>query len=220
MTLPLNLQPAPTPRCIRDRRRGFSLVEVMTAATIGIVLAAFAIPKMTSSLQGFRTGGDARTVNSDVTLAKMRASSGYTHARVYADLLAQTVEVDVWNTSTSTWGADTQNGTAQSLSRSVTFGYGTSIASPPPNTQSTIAEAPLCYNAANTATVANTACVVFNSRGVPIDSTSSPTGSDALYVTDGTSVYGVTVTATGSIRTWRSEASPASCSAGSCWKKR
>lgn len=192
----------------------------MTAATIGIVLAAFAIPKMTSSLQNFRTGGDARTLNTDVTLAKMRASSGYTHARVYADLSAQTIEVDVWNTSTSAWAPDSQNGTANSLSKSVTFGYGTAIANPPPNTQSTIAQAPLCYNAANTATVANTACVVFNSRGVPIDSTSTPTGSDALYVTDGTSVYSVTVTATGSIRTWRSESSPASCSAGSCWKKR
>ena len=45
------------------------------------------------------------------------------------------------------------------------------------------------------AAIANTACIMFNSRGVPIDSTFAPTGDDALYVTDGMAVYGVTVAA-------------------------
>ena len=31
----------------------------------------------------------------------------------------------------------------------------------------------------------------------------APTGIDALYVTDGTAVYGVTVAATGMLRLWR-----------------
>jgi Tfp pilus assembly protein FimT len=119
-------------RLTEGRERGFSLVEIMTVATIGIVLSAFAITKMSASLQNFRTGGNARSVTTAVALAKMRASSGFTHARVYANLSAQTVEVDVWNTSTSAWAPDSQNGTAQSLSSGVTFGYGASIASPPP----------------------------------------------------------------------------------------
>ena len=44
---------------------------------------------------------------------------------------------------------------------------------------------------------------MFNSRGIPIEySTSTPTG-DALYVTDGMMVYGVTIAPTGMLRLWR-----------------
>jgi hypothetical protein len=173
---------------------------------------------MTGALQNFRTGGDARAIANEVSMAKMRAAADFTHARVYADLSAQTIKVDVWD-MTSGWVPDPQNGTAKGLSTGNAFGYGT-LTSPPPNTQGTLGQAAACSQPSGTGTVANTACVVFNSRGIPIDSTSSPTGTDAIYVTDGVSVYGVTIAATGSILTWRSEAVPASCSAGNCWKNR
>jgi hypothetical protein len=45
--------------------------------------------------------------------------------------------------------------------------------------------------------------MIFNSRGIPVDSTGSPIGIDAVYMTDGTAVYGVTVSATGFVRLWR-----------------
>ena len=46
---------------------------------------------------------------------------------------------------------------------------------------------------------------MFNSRGVPIGNGPSfaSTGSDAIYLTDGSAVYGVTVAATGMLRMWR-----------------
>jgi hypothetical protein len=44
---------------------------------------------------------------------------------------------------------------------------------------------------------------MFNSRGIPVDSTGAPVASGALYLTDGSAVYGVTVAATGMIRLWR-----------------
>ena len=83
----------------------------------------------------------------------------------------------------------------------MSFGY-SPVATPPLNTQSpSIGQAPLCKNNANPPVdVANTACLVFNSRGIPIDSTGSPYGNDAIYVTDGSAVYGITVAATGFIR--------------------
>jgi hypothetical protein len=175
---------------------------------------------MTGALQNFRTGGDARAIANEVSMAKMRAAADFTHARVYADLSGQTVKVDVWDTTNNVWVPDPQNGTARGLSSGNAFGYGNVITAPPPNTQGTLGQAAACSQTNGTGTVANTACIVFNSRGIPIDSTSSPTGTDAIYVTDGVSVYGVTIAATGSILTWRSEAAPASCSAGSCWKNR
>ena len=55
--------------------------------------------------------------------------------------------------------------------------------------------------------IANTACVVFNSRGIPVvdaaGSTGSPTANQAVYVTDGTAIFAATVTVTGVIRLWR-----------------
>jgi hypothetical protein len=152
-------------------------------------------------------------------MAKMRAAADFTHARVYADLSGKTVKVDVWDTTNNLWVPDPQNGTAKGLADGDAFGYGT-LTSAPPNTQGTLGQAAACSQTNGTGTVANTACVVFNSRGVPIDSTSTATGADALYLTDGVSTYGVTIAATGSILTWRSEAAPASCSAGICWKNR
>ena len=84
----------------------------------------------------------------------------------------------------------------------MSFSFGV-VGTPPSNTQTTIGQAPLCKNDSG-ADLSNTACVVFNSRGIPIDSTGSPTGNDAIYVTDGIAVYGITVAATGFIRTWQS----------------
>jgi hypothetical protein len=84
----------------------------------------------------------------------------------------------------------------------VSFGYGF-ISTAPSNTQTTIGQATLCKDGSPLADVANTACVIFNSRGIPVDSSGAPTGSYALYINDGTFCYGVTIAATGFIRTWR-----------------
>ena len=90
-----------------------------------------------------------------------------------------------------------------SLSSTVSFGY-SPVSAPPANTQTTIGQAALCKNNASPPVdVANTACVIFNSRGIPVDSAGNPTGSYAIYVNDGTFCYGITVAATGFIRSWR-----------------
>ena len=43
---------------------------------------------------------------------------------------------------------------------------------------------------------------MFNSRGIPIDSTGAATGANAVYLTDGTAVYATTVSATGMTQLW------------------
>ena len=89
------------------------------------------------------------------------------------------------------------------LSSYVIFGYA-SVGAPPGGTQPTIGQAPACTADDGTA-IANTACVMFNSRGVPVDVTLAPTSVDAVYLTDvpSTAVYAVTVAATGMIRSWQ-----------------
>ena len=188
--------------------RGFSIIELMIVVVVGIILTAMAIPTFRTIQRNLRTGGDARDINGEIVLAKMRAASDFTKARVYADLSGQTFHIDVWDKSGSgSWGIE---GGTQPLSQDVTWGYG-SLSSPPSGT--TIGQAPACLDNSGTA-ITNTACIVFNSRGIPVDSTGTPTANGVFYITDGSSVYSVTVSATGLIQTWRSGTDAAN------WQKR
>jgi Tfp pilus assembly protein FimT len=183
---------------------GFSALELLIVVAIVIIVAGIGIPKLMSMVQNLRTAGDARDLNGTILMAKMRAASNYAQARVHVDLNTQTFWVEVEPSGATSW---TTEGGTQLLSTGVTFGFG-SLSTPPSNTQTTLAQAPACPG------ISNTACIVFNSRGIPVDSTNTPTANDALYVTDGRSVTGVTVLATGLTQIWRSDASTAN------WSKR
>jgi type II secretory pathway pseudopilin PulG len=194
--------------CIRKhhQKRGFSYIETMLAVTVASILTAAAIPAARGIMQKHRSNGDVRAVSTSVALAKLRAAANFTHARVYVDRAANTLQVQVWDRTANTWVAE---GPLQSLSDGDTFGYG-SLSTPPTNTQSAIGQAPACQTDSETAanstgTISNTSCLIFNSRGVPIDHAGTITGDNAVYLTDGSSVYGVTVSATAVLRTWRTD---------------
>jgi hypothetical protein len=127
----------------------------------------------------------------------MRAASDFTHARVHADLATKTYWLETWQ-KTGTPGWITQGG-VQTLSSGVTFGFA-SLTSPPGSLAS-LAQAPACLDDAGSP-IANSACIVFNSRGMPIDDTGAPTAVDALYLADETAVYATTVSPTGMSRFW------------------
>jgi len=204
--------------------RGFSLIELILAITMGLILTAIAIPKVNTLARTYRSYGDARSLSEEVSLAKMRAAADFTEARVFADLSSNQYRVETWvvptGGSSKCWvtEGDTQCSANYSspntppstlLLTTVTFGYG-SLSSPPASTQGTLGQAAACQSNTDTqsqsaGSIANSACVVFNSRGIPVDNTLAPTSSDALYVTDSSSVYGVTVLATGLIQTWRTD---------------
>jgi len=191
---------------------GFSLVEMLVATAIIITLAAIGIPTLMSMVRGLRTAGDARDLNGAIIQAKMRASSEFARTRLYADLSANTFRIEIQPNGTTSWTQDCTGGGScdQFLSSGVSFGYG-SLTSPPTSTQAALGQATACKDSSNT-TISNTACIIFNSRGIPITPGTSPapTGEDAIYVTDGKSVTGVTVSITGLSRLWRSDASAAS----------
>jgi prepilin-type N-terminal cleavage/methylation domain-containing protein len=185
---------------------GFTLVEVLIVTAIVVVVAAIGIPTLTTITRNLRTGGDARDLNGAIVLAKMRAASDFAHARVYADLSANTFRVEIYPSPSGPNSWTTEGGTT-SLSQGVTFGYGSLTSAP--SGMASLSQAPLCLQDDLVATYSNTACIMFNSRGIPVDPTGTPTSADALYVTDGNSVTGVTVVATGLTRVWRSDASSA-----------
>ena len=192
------------PQLLADRR-GYSLVEILVVVAIFAIVSAIAVPQMGKLFGFYRLSGDARSVADTVAGAKMRAAAEFSQARVFIDLSARTFQTQSWDKTNLVWKTE---GAATPLSSSVTFGFG-SVAAPPTNTQAAIGQAAACTDDTGHATpgsgtaIANTACIIFNSRGVPVDTTNSPTANDALYLTDGTAVYGITVAATGMIRSWQ-----------------
>lgn len=195
---------------ISPEHKGFALIELLVVVAIVGVVAAIAVPMSGNAIRHARISGDARNLSNDIAVTKMRAASRSTQARIYADLAGRMYYIQTCdNPSISPCPSWTNEGAPVMLSSAVTFGFG-SAGAPPPNTQTAIDQAGPCKNNASPpADVANTACVIFNSRGIPADVAGNPIGSYALYVTDGIAIYGVTVAATGFTRMWRANSSAA-----------
>lgn len=202
----------------REARRceqGFSTLELLIAVAIGLVIAALAITGFQSVNRYLRLSGDMRNINGVVAQAKMRAAADFTRARAYASLDANTYHLEVWNKNgnggAGCWQTDgdaanpcTVIGTSpvQNLSVGVTFGT-SGVGAGGSNPATTIAQAAACDNGTG-GTYANTACIVFNSRGIPVNSAGTPlTGVPyAFYITDTKNVWGLTVRGTGAIQVW------------------
>ncbi len=178
---------------------GFTFIETMFVLVIIALVTAIAVPSTDGMREQFRLTTDARGLAGAVALAKLRAAAAFSRARVRVDLTTRTYRLEVWQkTGTPDWITE---GGSTSLSSGVRTGFG-SVGSAPPNTQAVIAQAPRCLTSGGAA-IDNTACLLFNSRGIPVDASGSPTATGAVYFMDDSAVFCLTVSATGFVQLWR-----------------
>jgi hypothetical protein len=164
-----------------------------------------AAPMVGNTLADFRVTGDVRGMANAVALSKMRAASAFSRVRLYADLSSNSHRLERFDKTDAICCWIPESGYTY-LSTGSSFAF-SPVTTAPPSTQDTINQAALCKNDAG-ADVANTACVIFNSRGTPVSSANTPTSDHALYMRNNMAVYGITVSATGMIRTWRTQPLP------------
>ena len=190
-----------------------SLVELLLVLSVTLIASGMAVPSLVSMRRSYRSLGDARDLHSMILLAKMRAAANFTRARVRFNLTGRSFQLEIWNRTTNVWNLE---GGANSLSQGVNFGPGSlPTTSPPPLTQTTLGQAPACRpgtagNPGGGSDITNTACIVFNSRGIPVNNAAAPYADNAIYISDTESVYGTTVSITGQSQAWRSSPTVAS----------
>jgi prepilin-type N-terminal cleavage/methylation domain-containing protein len=213
----------------KSKQAGFTMLEMLVVIGMSVIITAIAIPRYLIIAASLRASGDLRSVSGLLAQAKIRAAADFTHARVYADLSGNTYQLQVWdkagNAGAGCWVADSDT-KADSLKTCLTFGGGhpsgslftlaqgdsfgfNGLATGPTPGQPTPSQATGCLDSGGAGVGGNTACIIFNSRGRPIDAGGGPIPTGAFYLTNGAVVDGVTISATGSIQSWSSPANSA-----------
>ena len=170
-----------------DREQGFNTIELAIVVVTLAIIASLAIPVVLSVIRASRASADARAIAAQLALAKMRAADGFTQSRLNCDLTGGSCQLEICTTKgTSSCTTFSAEGGPVLLSSGSSFGFG-SITTP----------------AGSQSTIQNSSQIRFNSRSLPVDSSGTPTGEYALYLTSQSNVYAITIYPSGRVAVWR-----------------
>jgi prepilin-type N-terminal cleavage/methylation domain-containing protein len=183
--------------------RGFTLVELLVVVAFAGIIAAIALNPVRTYLASWDARLSVRNIVGQITLARMRAASNFSWSRVYCNTSAspQTCQVQVnaigsnSATFTNESGATAYGGWgAQPLARTTTMvTAGASVGSIGAGAGGQSSSSPTPYTT-----------ISFNSRGMPIDTSTGALKSDyAIYLYSASmNYYAITVDLSGRAREW------------------
>lgn len=173
--------------CLTTRKTsGFSSLELLIVVVLILILTVVSIPSLRRTLEAYRGSSAVRGIAGQIALSRMRAASDFTRTKLVIDTTNNTYVRQVYNKTATPPGYETE-GATQSLGQGVSFGFG-SITTP----------------AGGQSSISQTTEIIFNSRGIPINSGGTPIGTDAIYLSNGAGAYyAVSVNTTGQIRSWQ-----------------
>ena len=166
----------------KRRDGGMTMLELMISIAVILIISAVTIPRVIPMLETYRIEGDARTLASQLALARMEASANFTNAEMLVTPASNSYQIELFQNNA--W--QPQNPT-YSLSTGDSFSLNNLPG--PAGTQSALQQS---------------TTIIFDSRGIVVDNNGIPTGNDAVYLAgaNGES-YAVTVDAGGKATIWK-----------------
>lgn len=176
-----------------NNARGFTLLQLVVVVAIVVVITAVAVPSFISFSRPNRLRNDANALVSMITMARMRASSEFAHVQVICTPAPTSgpafCQLQSKPFNGTTWNSDNQT---VYLSPGVSFGIpaSTAVSAYPPGQSSGAYQGDATQYTPIATSNTTTPVILFNSRGIPIDTVSfQPTPDYAFYLKDQVGSY-------------------------------
>ncbi len=175
-----------TPEKVMSSERGYSLQELMIVVASMMIVMGVAVPLTTSSMRSMQVLSDGQKIASDLSLARLLATSKASRYEVLFDVAGNKWTMQKYDPAT---GSYQKEGASNTLSEGL-FESGITL-------KSTSASAPSGFP-----TTAS-GFIRFNSRGIPVNAAGTPTGDNVVYLSGNETDYAVTVSLSGKVQRWK-----------------
>lgn len=176
---------------IRDRQRGFTLLEASVVVLVIGFIVGFATPKFVNAMREYRVSMATRQLTDLIHRAKTQAVSDNRGVTLRVDTATNRIGLVVVDTD----GVTELRTEYVKLPQGVTF-------SMPADVNAPMTGAPIARSVSFAPKTGSTTVFEqqFNSRGFPV--VGAPTTIQALYVGNGKNFRAVTLTSVGGLRSW------------------